>query len=202
MTSCLLSGESDESLLMLSRCGNISAQLELTKRYFDKKNIFAKQASAPLAVLFGNWDLNHIFFTTFVQATERYEFGQAAKFSTYFLTCFRHQLISEAKSSHLFERNATVSLDEDRKSDHSDESFSLLEVLPSPGEDPMRYVDYFDECLERKDSKIKINKQAIDVARLKLYGYSFSSISELMDQSVRQCKKLYLEFLRAVKEYL
>lgn len=193
--------ETDESLLMLSRSGNITAQFALTKRYFDRKFILAKQASLPLASMFGNWDLNHIFFSTFVRAVDRYELGQAAKFSTYFLTCFRHDLIAEAKNTHLFERGATLSLDEDKASPSSEDGFTLLDVLEAPNEDPMKYIDYFDECLANGRYGNKINGAAVDVARLKIYGYSFRYISKLMNQSIRQCKNLFDEFAALVKQF-
>ncbi len=194
------SEESDENLLMLSRRGNVSAHLALTKRYFDRKHYLAKQASAPLASLFDSWDINHIFFTTFLRATDRYEVGQAAKFSTYFLTCLRHELISEAQNTKLFERGAVLSLDMESTSDRSEDTFTLSDVIAAPNENPMHYVDYFDECMERNVGTHKIDQHAVDVARLKIYGYSFRSIAKLMDRSVRQCKKLYSGFISMVKQ--
>lgn len=196
------SDESDESLLMLARRGNVSAHLALTKRYFDRKHILAKQASAPLASLFDSWDINHIFFTTFLHASDRYELGQMAKFSTYFLTCFRHELLAEAKANKIFERGMVLSLDAECSSDYSDGSFALSDVIAAPDENPMRYVDFFDECLENGNDEYQIDPQAVDVARLKIYGYSFRAIARLMNQSVRRCKNLYLLFLGMVKRLL
>lgn len=191
----------DEELLLLFRDGDMKASFALNKRYFDKRSSLARLASPSLSPFFSNWDLNYVFFGTFSLTVERYEFGKNSQFLTYFLTVFRHELIKEAERTNIFGRLSTLSLDEEIKSDLEGEGLPLGEIIAAPKEDPMRYVDYLDECISKNDAK-NISQDAVDVARLHLSGYSFSKISSICGFSKNQCRYLYDKYLSYLREFV
>lgn len=203
ITNVTYSTESDEELLFLTRGGDISAHLALTKRYFDKKEVYAKQASAALSSLFDKWDLNHIFFLSFLKATDNFEFGTKASFRSYFLTCFRHEMVAEASSSRLFKRLSTRSLDGEIAGGKEDSKAALLaEIIPAPEEDPNLFVDYLDEMILDPRYKGAITEKALAVARLRINGYSFTEIARITKDTPRQCQYLYRIFLEQVRHLM
>lgn len=201
LTNAAYFSATDEELLMLTRGGDISAHLALTKRYFDKKESLAKKASAALASLIDRWDLNHVFFLTFLKATESFEFGLGARFLTFFLTCFRREMIAEASSSRLFPRLATKSLDAELLGSEEG-GLTLGDIVPAPKEDPTLFVDYLDGMLQDPRYKGAITEKALSVARLKINGYSFSEIAKILRETPRQCQYLYQIFLKEVRHLM
>jgi len=190
----------DEELLEWARAGDMIAQTDLTKRYYDRHRMYAYRASEPLARLFDLSDLAHLFFVAFLHAYNGFEIGRGSRFSSYFVVCFRHDLIAEAASSHLFERLSVLSYDNETDEDAETSIPSVGEFLSDPAEDPARYVDYLDDVDQSLSGQI--DPMAADIARLRLNGWAFTAIAEMTKQTPRQCQYLYARFLEEMKKKL
>ena len=185
---------SDESLILLTRSQNADAFYILTKRYFQVRVLLCRLASAALASYFDPWDLNHVFYVTFNDCLNDFKFGSGS-FKSYLIRSLRHAMIREAKKLHLFDHVPTLSLDYAPNGQDT-----LHDVIGSSGDDPRRYVDYFEEAERLGVLKEKLEPDVLKAARLRLDGMTFPAIAEVLGVSPKKAQRLYAAFKEAAQK--
>ena len=169
---------SDEELLLFYRKGDECALKDLTERFFHMRFFCCRKAAPELMYRLDDWTINEVFFRSFLNAVNGYEFTRV-KFLTYYTHVLRNEMIREVE--HLDSQGQTVlSLDEERLVyvNHN-ESYTLADVISSDDfkDDPAAFLSYA-ESLKSIDRLPKgISKESVEMASRIADGESIDSVA-------------------------
>lgn len=168
---------SDEHLLALIQFSNAIEPLKVLQiRYFNKRYGFLKVALPTFESFhFDGATVNLAMFVALSSAIRNY--GWSAKFSTYFLTIFKNEIIHKSKAVDSAMQMSSISLDfsEDQ------EERTLMEEIPSESEASPESRARFNMMMDDlKHLPKTYDRMSGKVAVLLYNGYAASEIADVL----------------------
>ena len=192
------SASTDEELLLLSRMGDMRANLVLNQRYCGPARInHIRQAAPDMLGRFSLWEVSSVALRVFWKCLDGYRFGRA-KFFTYYITALRFALyrfqVEQTQNA-----STNVSLDSYAK---RDATLTLHDVVSGEGDldDPRMYVNYFETLQKYNRLPAVISQDTLDVAKLRSEGLTFFEIASALHMTYRQARSRYEKYLEIVRK--
>lgn len=189
----------DEELLIWIRLGRSEAQEVLFQRYFAAHAFHVERSAPGITKLLGTWEINNVFFETFLHSIETFGFGRSC-FRNYFEKCLRHDLFRALNDRDLVARDECVSLDGPL---NGTDEMTLHDVLPSQSaEDPKSWIDYLEEAYRLRSAPKRLTEPVLAVARLRCQDWTFREIAARLGISERAAKGRYLTYKGLVERII
>ncbi len=194
---------SDEELLLRYRMGELIALDVLLARKNAVRHSLCHAASQKMKSLFGDIDINEIFFHGFTDVISTYEFSKGS-FNSFLIRCLGFVMANRIDKR--FSKSSvyvTHSLD-DELNVRSDSSLVLSDVVSQEGtlDNPRDYMNYKDSIMEVTNLPKKISPFAIDIMRYRLEGYTTLEAAEKIGITYKRAAYIFARYAKWVKKVL
>lgn len=192
----------DETLLLLARRGNFTAEFELHSRHYSLMRKYAVRAIPDDYWKLDRNELAYTFELAFLNAYQTYRFGQAL-FRNYLQKVFKHEMLKS-----LFRANMPtsifrcISLDQPWETNLGADPICLHDIV-GDGEDPWGPKPYYDYCETLAKLKMLpkgLNRQCLDLIGDLVEGYSLREAAAKNGYTIAKARhklRAYREFIKS-----
>ena len=191
---------SDEELIRVIRSQKSQhARDVLASRYMCVRLALQSRMFPSARKYLNEWDLNEIYFISYLKAEANYSEKRNSRFMTYFTEIYRNELSSALKEAAIEkEYLSIISLDSNPLREPSRVMLHEVVATTSAFDDPVSGLEFDDVIALLQQASHIISKNASKLAILMLEGYTIAESCKKLKISLSSGKLL----LRRMREFL